>query len=303
MRKRWNRNTIKQGGAGYYTFQVISMLFFLLFAFVCVYPFWYVLIYSLSDPMRSATGLTWLPRGLTLRHFEIVFNMPGIFNAFLISSLRALVGTVITLFFSSMFAYVLSKPSMPGRLIIYRVMVISMYISVGLIPWYLTMRLYGLQNNFLLYVLPGAITAYYVILIKTFIEGLPEALDEAALIDGANHFQIFTLIILPVSKPVLAAVAVFSAVGQWNSWTDNFFLVNKSNLQTLQYMLYLLLRQTEAIAAAVRSRNITAAQNAVITPMAIRMTATVVTIIPIIMVYPFLQKYFVKGILLGAVKA
>ena len=303
MLKRKNRNIVKQGGIGYNVFQLVSACFFALFAFICLYPFWYVVIYALSDTSRIAGGLTFLPKGFTLRYFGMVFQMPNIYNAFLISVLRAVTGTALTLFFSAMFAFVLTKSRLPGRRIIYRLLVISMYIEVGLIPWYLMMRAYGLRNNFLLYILPYAITAYYVVLIKTFIEGIPEALEEAALIDGANYFQVFTKIILPVSMPVLAAVAVFSMVGQWNSWTDNFYLVSDGKLQTLQYMLLRLLRQTEAIAAAVRSGNTQAMRSASVSPMSIRMTTTVVTVIPVLLVYPLLQRYFVKGIMLGAVKA
>lgn len=298
------KNAIRQGGVGFKMFQWSSALFLFLFALICIYPFWYVLIYSLSSTSGAASGLTLLPKGFTLVYYYIVLRIPDIYNAFFISLMRSVIGTVITLFFSSMLAYVLTKDALPGRKLIYRVMVTSMYISVGLIPWYLTMRMFGLKNNFMLYVLPSAVGAFYVILIKTFMESsIPESLDEAALVDGANYFQIFLKITLPLSKAVLAAVAVFSAVGQWNSWTDNFYLVNDPNLQTMQYMLLKLLRQTEAIAAAVRNGNLQALKNIKsISPMSIRMTTTVVTIIPILLAYPFLQRYFVKGIMLGAVK-
>lgn len=298
------KNAIRQGGVGFKMFQWSSALFLFLFALICIYPFWYVLIYSLSSTSGAASGLTLFPKGFTLVYYYIVLRIPDIYNAFFISLMRSVIGTVITLFFSSMLAYVLTKDALPGRKLIYRVMVTSMYISVGLIPWYLTMRMFGLKNNFMLYVLPSAVGAFYVILIKTFMESsIPESLDEAALVDGANYFQIFLKITLPLSKAVLAAVAVFSAVGQWNSWTDNFYLVNDPNLQTMQYMLLKLLRQTEAIAAAVRNGNLQALKNIKsISPMSIRMTTTVVTIIPILLAYPFLQRYFVKGIMLGAVK-
>ena len=299
-------NTIKQGGAGYLIFQIIVSLLLILFAFMCIYPFWYIIIYALSDPAQVGYGVTLLPRGFSLRHFQMVLEMPEVYQAFFISASRAFVGTVITLFFSSMFAFVLTKQILPYRLVIYRVMVISMYLSAGLIPWFLTMNFYRLNNTFFLYVIPSAVGAFYVILIKTFMESLPEALEEAAMLDGANYFQIFIMIILPVCKPILATVAVFSAVGQWNSWTDNFFLVSDSRLFTLQYMLYNLLNQAEAIAAQLRSGRIGSSMREfiqIISPMSIRMATTVVTILPILFVYPLLQRYFVKGLILGAIKA
>lgn len=296
-------NRIREGGLGDRIFMIAAVLVTGLFAFLCIYPFWYVVIYSFSDPRQVVSGLGLLPKGFNLLNYKTVLGMTVIYNAFLVSGLRAVVGTAITLFVSSMFAFVLTKNYLVGRRFIYRMMVVTMYVGAGLIPWYLTMRLYHLKDNFLLYVLPSALAPYYVILIKTYFEQLPESLEEAAFVDGANVFQIFARVVLPISLPILAAISVFSAVGQWNAWTDNYYLVKNPSLQTMQLVLLDILRQSEALARAFRSeQNYELIAKSTVSPMSIRMTITVVTVTPILLVYPFLQRYFVKGILLGAVK-
>ena len=191
---------------------------------------------------------------------------------------------------------------------IYRFAIITMYVGGGLIPWYLVMKLYGLYNNFWVYVLPNLLGVYYCILIKTFIEGLPAALEEAARIDGAGFFTLFFRIILPLSKPILATVALYQAVGQWNSYQDNYLLVQDTNLQTVQMTLYNYVRQAESIAKAMQqatgsgmaSLADAAANNT--TADSIRNATTILSMLPIMLVYPFLQKYFAKGVMLGAVK-
>lgn len=286
-------------------FQVLNYLVFTVFMVLCVYPFYYIFIYTLSDPSEVIKkGVYLLPTGFSLLNYQAIFNQKGIISAALVSTARTIAGTFITVFMSAMFGYVLTSPKLAFRKFIYRFTIVSMYLGAGLIPWYLTMRAYGLQNNFLLYVLPGAISAFFVMLIKTYIEQLPASLEESAIIDGAGYFTIFIRIILPLCMPILAAVAVFCAVSQWNSWFDNFLLVREPKLQTLQLLLWNFLNQSEALAASVRTdySAISKIQAVKITPTSIRMTITMVVTMPIILVYPLLQKYFVKGIMLGAVK-
>lgn len=182
-----------------------------------------------------------------------------------------------------------------------------MYLNAGLIPYYLTIKAYGLRNNFLVYIIPGAISAFYIILIKTFIEQLPASLEESAIIDGAGYFTIFRSIIIPLSKPVIATVVVFSAVGNWNAWFDTYIFISNKKLQTLQYVLLGFLQQTSRLAESMRnsatsSSMATAGSQIQITTQSARMTITAIVIIPIMLVYPFMQRYFVKGIMLGAVK-
>ncbi len=270
---------------------------------VCIFPFYYIFVYSLSDAKEMARGgIILAPRGITLQNYFEVFKLPGIYNAFIVSLLRMVIGTIVTIFCSSLFAYVLTKQELYLRSTMYRVTIITLYLSAGLIPYYLTMIELGLKNNFLLYILPSAVVAYFIILIKTFIEQLPIALEESAMIDGAGYFTIYNKIIFPLSLPILATCAVFASVGQWNTWTDNFFLVNSPFLRTITLVLYDYLNDAARLAAQAQNRmgNIEGAY--VISTKTIQVTITMVVTIPILMIYPFLQKYFVKGILLGAVK-
>jgi len=284
-------------------FNIANYGFFTLAMFVCIYPFWYIFIYSISDPMQAITGIYFLPRGLTLQNYVDVFEHPGLLQAAGVSVARTVSGTVVTVLACSFFAYLVTKPKMYFRKFIYRFTVITMYFNAGLIPWFLTMRAYGLNNNFLVYILPGAIGAFNVILIKTFIEQLPASLEEAAHMDGAGIFTIFFKIIMPLSTPILATIAVFAAVGHWNAWFDNMiFMVGRPELNTLQFMLWNILNQ--AAAQAGRVINVAQAQQLARqqSPMTIRMTATMIVTLPILFVYPFAQRFFVKGIMLGAVK-
>ncbi len=288
-------------------FQLVNGLIFTLFAFVCIYPFYYLFINSLSDPVQSAKGLVILyPKGFTLENYTQILKLDGIASAFFISASRAVIGTIIQLFFSSMFAFVLTKNQYRINKFLYRAMVITMYMSAGIIPWFVVMKSLGLANNYLLYILPGAVAPFSVILIKTYMENISPFLEESASIDGAGVMTIFLKIILPVCQPVLMAVAVFGAVGQWNSWQDNFFLVKSPHLQTLQMMLMNVLKESESLTTAVQNNadaiKDIAAQSNKMTPFAVKTTITMVATIPIICVYPFLQKYFVSGIMIGAVK-
>lgn len=284
-----------------YLFDILNYLFLTLLFIICIYPFYYIFIYSVSNPTEVQKGITILPAGLTFSCYSAVFKLNGILNATVISILRTIIGTGITVLACTFFSYLMTKNELPFRKLIYRFVIITMYFNAGLIPWYFTMKMYHLNNNFLLYVVPTAISAYYVILIKTFIEQLPAALEESATIDGAGYFTIFRKIIFPLSKPIVATILVFAAVGQWNSWFDNFFLVQSSRLKTLQLILYDYLNEANRLAAASNNDKIRG-MNTVMTPSSIRMTITMVVTLPIIFVYPFMQRYFVKGIMMGAVK-
>lgn len=273
-----------------------------LFMLLCIYPFYYVIIYSISDPNQASSGLLLLPKGFSLETFKGIFMLNDIPSAFLVSVARSVVGTVLTLIGSSFFAYLVTNQKMFARKFIYRFVILTMYLNAGLIPWYMTMKAYGLQNSFLLYVVPGIITAYYVILIKTYMEQLPKELEESAQIDGAGIFTIFGKIIMPLSKPIIATIAVYAVVGQWNSWTDNYFLVTDNKLQTLQMVLYNYMNQANRFQNMSSSAMDSSAAVSMITPTSIKMCITVIVVVPIMCVYPFLQRYFVKGIMMGAVK-
>ena len=282
-------------------FSVINSVFLIAFTIICFYPFYYIFLYSISTPEAAVRyGIFLLPVEPTLRTYGALLSQNTIFTAIFISASRAVAGTCVTVACCSFFAYLVSKREMPFRKFIYRMCIVTMYVNAGLIPWYITMKGLGLKNNYLLYILPFAISAFYVVLYKTYVEQIPPALEESAQIDGASYFKSFIRIIFPVSKPIVATITIFSAVSQWNSWQDNLYLVNNKNLITLQLLLYNYLNSNTASGLASRISQVSS--RSTITPVAIKMTICMITAIPIIIVYPVMQKYFVKGIMLGAVK-
>ena len=281
---------------------VVLYVILTIVAFLCIYPFYYIIIYSISDANQAASGLFLLPKGFSLETYKGLFLLNDIPQALLISVSRSILGAIIAIVGSSFFAYLVTNQKMIGRRFVYRFVVLTMYLNAGLIPWYMTMKAYGLQNNFLLYILPGLVIAYYVILIKTYIESLPRELEESALIDGAGIFTRYLRIVMPLSKPIIATIAVYAVVGQWNAWTDNYFLISDARLQTLQMILYNYLNQANRFQQMSSSAMDASAAASMITPTSVKMCVTVVVVIPIMCVYPFLQRYFVKGIMMGAVK-
>jgi ABC-type glycerol-3-phosphate transport system permease component len=289
-------------------FQTINYLILTLFMFICVYPFYRMLLYTISDPTLAASrGVYFVPVGLTFSNYAKITKLENISSAAVTSTLRTLFGTITTVLCSALFGYLLTNERLRFRKAIYRYTVVTMYFNAGLIPWYLTMVFLGLRNNFLLYILPHAVTPFYVVLTKTYMEQIPTSMEESAKIDGAGTFAIFFKIIAPISLPIIATIAVFSAVSQWNTWMDNLLLVNKKGLQTLQLVLLRYLREADALARAIErgatTMDLAESQAYRLTPTSVRMTITMVVTIPIVLVYPFMQRFFVKGIMLGAIKA
>jgi len=288
-------------------FDFINYTVFTLITLVCVIPFYYIFINTISDPMEVTKGnVIFLPKGIQFLNYTNILRNPDIWHAVYISVARTVIGTLITVFCSAFFGYILSKKEMYYRKLIYRLVVITMFFNAGLIPWFITMKLLHLNDNFLLYILPSAIIPFYLILFKTYIEeAIHPSIEESAFIDGAGYYTIFTKIIFPLSMPIVATIAVFTSVGQWNSFQDTLFLVRDERLITLQMLLYQYMQQVDAIANAIKTSGVgRAAQTGgyQITPTAVRMTISMIVILPILIVYPMLQRYFVKGIMVGAIK-
>ena len=288
-------------------FQVFNYILLIGITLLCIYPFWYVVIYTLSDPMQvSSNPPVLLPSGFSLSNYKQILTLKGFFPAVFISVSRTVIGTVLSVLCCSFVGYLFTKDNMPFKKTLYRFMILTMYISGGMIATYITMKNYGLLNSFWVYILPGLISAYNVVLIKTYIESIPAALEESAKLDGAGYLTIFFKVILPLSKPIIATVAVFVAVAQWNSWFDNHIYTRGNEaLTTLQYFLYNYLNEAQRLAEQLRNATSTADMSSLmqqISSKGIRMTVTVLAALPIFAVYPFMQKYFVKGIMVGAVK-
>ncbi len=283
---------------------VYTTLIFLVI--VTLYPFLNTLAVSFNDALDSAKGGIYLrPRKFTLYNYQSLLTRSQIFHASFISVLRTVLSTLFCTFSTAMVAYTLSRKEFVLRKLFSFIYVLTMYIDGGLIPTYFLMKGLGLTNNFWVYVLPGLVTAFNLIVIRTYINGLPESLIEAARADGAGEFTIFVKIVLPLCKPVLATIALFVAVANWNSWFDTF-LYNSSNpkLSTLQYELMKVLQTANSMTGSLEQALSQAAAGTVntITPRAIRATMTVIVTVPIAVVYPFLQKYFVHGLTLGGIK-
>ena len=284
-------------------FNGFNYAFFFLFSFLCAYPLWYVFVYTISEPALAASGITFYPKGFTLFNFTKLLQLNGVFQAFGISVLRTVVGTLCTVTCCTILGYLFSKERMPFRKFFYRFLVITMYNSGGMIPTYLVFKTYKILNTFWVYILPSLISAYNVILVKTYVEQLPPALEESALLDGANVIQIIFYLIVPLSLPIIATIAIYAAVGQWNAWFDNhIYAFRNDNLTTLQYMLYNFLQEAEELAKLIESTSETIDASQYITPTGVKMTVTLFTILPIMCVYPFLQRFFIKGIMIGSVK-
>ncbi|SFJ16712.1 putative aldouronate transport system permease protein [Paenibacillus sp. UNC496MF] len=287
-------------------FDLIVYLAILLVAVCTLYPFLNVLAISLNDSTDTVRGgITIFPRHLTFENYSLIFSFGGLLTGLKISVLRTVAGTIAGLLSSSMLAYVLSRADFDGRKWLSVFLAMTMYVSGGLIPSYLLMRDMQLIGTFWVYVLPGLVSAFNVFVIRSFIDGLPIALQESAKLDGANDFTIYRRVILPLLTPALATVALFLAVGQWNAWFDTY-LYNGSNerLTTLQFELMKVLQSTQAGGGgqAVNGMTMNQLMNR-ISPESVKMAITVIVTVPILLVYPFLQRYFVTGMTLGAVKS
>ncbi len=294
-----NVNQIKNTKSGEKALDYVLAVIFVGIIFITVYPFLNVLAISLNDPMDTMRNVNFIiPRKFTVSNYIYVFTQNSLGKPFLMSIVRTVVGTGVGVICTAMIAYVLSRKDFYFNKVFTVIFIITMYVSGGMIPEYLLLtRTLHLSNNFMVYILPGLVWVYNIILMRSFIEGLPVALQEAAKIDGANDFVIWAKIILPLCTPTIATVALFVAVGQWNSFMDTYLYARE--LPTLQYVLYEIMEKAtikiDPHAATEQMKN-------AVSPLSVRMAITIIATVPILVVYPFLQKYFVGGMTLGAVK-
>jgi putative aldouronate transport system permease protein len=288
-----------------------DMVIYLLVGFlalVCMLPFFNVIAESLSSSEAINVGLVKLwPIGINTDNFGLLMRDRMFRSSFVISVLRVVVAVPLTLFMSAITAYPLSRDAlrMPGRTAFKVLLIFGMLFSGGLIPTFISFRWLGLLNTFPVLILPGAFNIFYTILLINFFRGIPPELSESAVLDGANHFDILFRIFLPVSLPSLATVAVFTAVGHWNSWFDGVMFLRTPELWPLQsYLFQRVMQPPSQLMAGREMREIAreAMSFAEATGEGMRAAMIVIASIPVMMVYPFLQRYFVKGLTLGAVK-
>lgn len=289
------------------TFNIINYFVFFIITLICFYPFYYMIINTISANDLSANGfINFLPKGFHLENYRQVLGLRGLSAAAVVSVARTILGTACTVFASAYLGFLFTQEKMWHRKFWYRFFVITMYFNAGLIPMFITMKTLHLTNSFWVYVIPTIIQPFYIILVKTYIESIPKSLQEAAEIDGAGILTVFSRIILPAAQPIMATVAIFAAVTQWNSFQDTLIYVTDQRLYSLQYLLYTYINQASSLAAMVRSGGTGAISGAVLasrqTPSSIRMTVSVIVVLPILFIYPIFQRFFVKGIMIGSIK-
>ena len=282
-------------------FNIVINTIMVLVCFIALYPVWYTIIVSFNnseDTLRG--GIYWFPRMFTLESYRTVFQDKSIIKAFGITILRTLTGTVSSVIFTSMVAYALSKKHIFGNKVYMIIGTITMFFGGGLIPTFILYKNIGLYDNFLVYIIPSMFNFYNMIIFMSFFRELPVGLEESAKLDGANDLIIFFRIILPLSMPVVATIALFNGVWQWNDYFTGVMFINKAELQPIQTFLYRIVASASASKAVVSMPAGISAQQ--VSSQSVRLATMVVTTLPIVCVYPFLQKYFVKGMLIGSIK-
>ncbi len=285
--------------------RIVDIVVYVLVAIVflvCFYPFFLAIILAFNQGQDAQSGGIYLwPRKPTLQNFAQFVKDPNWMSAFRVSVLRTVFGTVVTVFFTALVSYGVSDRKLIFRKFYIGSIIFAMYFSGGIIPYFAVLRAFGLINHFLVYIIPGAVNLFFVLVSISFFQSIPRELGESARMDGAGELRIFTQIILQVSKPLLATIAIFSAVGQWNNWFDTAFFTQSQSLRTLAYMLISITNQTNnmqmsATSAAAATASLT------VTSLSVQLAAMVVAVVPILAVYPFFQRYFVTGLTLGSVK-
>lgn len=277
-------------------------------AFVTLYPFWNLIVVSFNDSINSVGGnIYFWPRMFTLENYRNILSNNSLLSATLISITRTVLGTLISVFCTMMLAYTLSRKTYVFRKMINVIFIFTMFFSGGLIPSYMLNRTLGFVGTFSVYLIPGLISAFNVIVARSFIQELPDSIIESAKIDGAGEFRIFMSVVLPLCLPVMATLALFISVGHWNDWFTTF-LYNSSykELHVLQYKLMEMLQAANQMsgspASAGANAELAKAGGKVVTPQSLRAAMTVISTLPILLVYPFMQKYFVKGFTMGGIK-
>lgn len=301
---------LKKRNAGDVIFDIIIAITLIFLVVVTVYPFWNTIAISFNDGLDSVKGGVKLwPRKFTWQNYKVLFVDDRLFKAFTISVTRTVLQTVLNVFCTSMLAYALSRKEFVIRKPLTAILVISMYVNAGLIPSYMLIKKLGMLNSYAVYIIPCLVDIFNFILVRTYINGLPDSFVESARIDGANEFTIFLRIIMPLIVPSIAMIALFVAVGAWNSWFDTYlYCSGKVNLHSLQYKLMEFLNSSQNQSSSAADANAMAvaasagASSTMVTPISIRASITMIATVPILIVYPFVQKYFVVGMTIGGVK-
>jgi len=280
-------------------FDILNIVFMVFVVFVTIYPFYYIAIISLSDGNAVLRGeARFLPAAFTLDSYKLVMENPSIPRSLLNSVLYTTIGTLVNLSFTALCAYPLSRPHFSGRKFFTWMVTITMFFSGGLIPLYLLVMNLGLLNTMWALVLPAAISPWNMFIMRTYFQSIPEEMYEAAIIDGANDLQILGKIVLPLAKPIMATLLLFYAVGHWNSWFDALIFLDEKS----KYPIQLIMRGIVILGQFEQTNLLDAASDFVVIEKTLKYATIMVSTLPILAVYPFVQKYFVKGVMIGAIK-
>lgn len=286
-------------GKGERLFDFCNVLFLSFFIALIIFPLWNIIVLSFNDGYDAMKGGIYLwPRKFTLDNYTTILKDKTVYRAFGVTVVKTILGVIAHLFVTGIAAYAMSKPQLVGRKVFIRMGIITMYFYGGMIPTFLVVKQLGLTNSFWVYIIPALFSFYDMIILMNFFKGLPISLEESAKIDGANYFQVFIKIILPLSLPVLATIALFHGVYQWNDYfTAKLYITDKS-LYPIQYYLYQILTSAGAASSAKAGVYISKAY----TTQSLQQATMIITTLPIMLVYPFLQKYFISGMMVGGVK-
>lgn len=282
-------------------FYAVNKIFMVLLIIIMVYPFWYIVMYSLSNSKLAATGgLFLIPKGFSLESYKTMIGNVSFLSGFKVSIIVTICGTVFATFFTATTAYAISKKRLRARNFFTFLILFTMLFNGGMIPTYLLVKQLGLLDSYLALILPSAIGAWNIFLMRSFFVGIPDELEEAAKIDGASDLTVFFTIILPLSKAVLATVGLFLAVGYWNDFFSTILYITDKNKWALQAVLRDIISNTSS---SLSSQGVSLGFQQEISEATVKMASIIVATLPILIVYPFIQKYFVKGTLIGSIKS
>ena len=288
--------------SGEKVFTISNTLFMMIVCFLTIYPFINTLAVSFNEgPDAMKGGIYFLPRKFTLKNYAEVFSDKAIVRAYAVTVIRTVVGIIVSLFFTGMMAYGLSKPNILFRNTYMMICVVGMIFDAGLVPTYMLYKDTGLLNNFAVYILPSAISIWNMILMKTFFESMPIELEQSAMIDGANTFQIFFKITIPMSMPIIATICIFNGVSQWNSWFDAYmFMARRPELQPVQTYLYKVIALSQSTTTSAAEAELLERRRVNVTT--IRAATVMITVLPVTFIYSIFQKYFIQGMMVGSLK-
>ncbi|MGM0509099.1 MAG: carbohydrate ABC transporter permease [Fusobacteriota bacterium] len=281
-------------------FDIINTILILIFSMSILYPIWYIVVLSFNDGMDTMRGgIYWWPRVMTIKNYATVLKTPGIMLSYGVTVAKTVIGVVTHVLFTGMVAYGLSKEDLRFRKVYMGIGLVTMFFNGGLIPLFLLINKLGLLDSFWVYIIPALFNMFEMIVMMNFFKGLPKSLEESAFIDGASYVTIFFRIVLPLSMPVVATIALWNGVWQWNDFFAGVIYINNPNLQPIQTFLYKVISQA---GASQMTTSLPASAVAKTTQESVKLATMVLTTFPIMCVYPFLQKYFVKGMMVGSTK-